>query len=101
MIDLDKLPRNILVPVCAVLFAVCLFFTNRAVAESDKNKAMVQQAKIDSEKALETSDDLKNQIADVRGAQETFRKEYREDQKDLTKNLDEQKTLLLKISAKL
>ena len=51
-------------------------------------KPIIYGAKNTAEDALNLGQDLKVQIADVRGAQETFRKEYREDQKDLDRKLE-------------
>lgn len=58
--------------------------TNESIASI---KPILYTAKNNAEKALDMGNDLKIQIADVRGAQETFRKEYREDQKDLDRKL--------------
>ena len=99
--DFNKYPRWALVGLAGFLFFICLNFTNRAIAEGDKVKVVAYQAKNNADNAISISQDLKAQIADIRDSQEVFRREYREDQKDLSKSLDEQKTLLLKISSKL
>lgn len=51
-------------------------------------KPIMWQAKNTADDAIELGEGLKVQIAEVRGAQETFRKEYREDQKDLDRKLE-------------
>lgn len=80
--NLDKFPRWALIAICGVFMGISIFFASRAIAENDKTKATAEQA-------MAGVTQLQNQVADVRGAQETFRKEYREDQKDLDKKLVE------------
>ena len=75
--------------ITGILIAICGFFATRAVAEGDKSRVVAYQAKNMAEDALGLANDLKVQIADVRVAQETFRKEYRQDQKDLDQKLIE------------
>lgn len=87
--NLDKMPRWALVAICGVFMSATLFFANRAVADSDRIKTVAYEARSTAQDALSLGNDLKLQIADVRGAQETFRREYREDQKDLDKKLGE------------
>lgn len=87
--NVDKWPRWALISLVAGLTLVCAFFTNRAVAEGDKTKEVAYEARYKANQALEMGNDLKVQVADVRGAQETFRKEYRQDQKDLDNKLAE------------
>ena len=75
----EKFPRWALVTISGALLGICLFFTSRAVADSDKMKAVAYQARTTADNAYMIANDLKIQVADVRGAQETFRREYRED----------------------
>lgn len=62
------------------LVALCIFFTNRAIAENDATRATAASALRLAEEAIELGSELKVQVADVRGALETNRKEYRDDQ---------------------
>ena len=62
-----------------MFMAFSTFFGGRAIAESDKVKAVAWQAKGTAEDAYALANDLKVQIADVRGVQEISRKEYRDD----------------------
>lgn len=94
--DFDKFPRWALVALCFVFMALSTWFGGRAIAENDKIKVVAYQAKNVAEDAYALANDLKVQIADVRGAQETFRQEYRQDQKDLDKKMSE---LLMAIKA--
>ena len=87
--SLDKLPRNVLIPITGALLALSLFFANRAVADSDKLKSIAYQAKNNSDKALESIAEMKLQIADIRLEQKTFGREYNTDQKELDKKLNE------------
>ena len=75
----EKFPRWALVSICGGLLSLCLFFTSRAVADGDKMKAVAYQARTTADNAYMLANDLKVQVADVRGAQETFRREYRDD----------------------
>lgn len=85
--NVDKWPRWALISLVAILSGICVFFTNRAVADGDKIRSVAYEARTNANKAIELGNDLKVQIADVRGAQETFRREYREDQKDQNRKL--------------
>lgn len=51
-------------------------------------KGLAFQAKINADNAQEAIVELKGAVTDIREAQETFRKEYREDQKDMDRKLD-------------
>lgn len=87
--NLDKMPRWALVAIGGVFMSSTLFFANRAVADNDRIKSVAWQAKNEAGKALDIGQQLQLQVADIRGAQEQFRREYREDQKDLDKKLGE------------
>lgn len=55
----------------------------------DKVKSVSYQAKSTSDANAKDISDLKDSVTEVRAAQETFRREYREDQKDLDRKLGE------------
>ena len=71
------------------LMTISGFFLNRAIADNDKTKTVAYEAKHKAEDALIANEQVSAQVADVRGAQETFRKEYREDQIENRKVLQE------------
>lgn len=75
----NKLPRPLLIAVTTGLFSLCGFFLVRAVADGDKVKGVAYEAKKTSEQALAATAYLSAQVADVRLAIETNRKEYRDD----------------------
>ena len=77
--SLEKLPRSVLVWITGIALTIGGFITTRAVAEGDRTKAVAYQARNTADNAFELANDLKVQVADVRGAQEVFRREYRED----------------------
>lgn len=68
-----------LIFLCGGFMGLSMFFATRAVADGDKVKSIAYQANKTAENALDLSQDLKIQIADVRGAIEVNRREYRED----------------------
>ena len=98
--NLDKLPRWALVTICSIAIGFCWvsisFVVKNAFADMEKIKTVAWGANTKSENALTLANDLKVQITDVRVAQETFRREYREDQKDLGRKFDEVLTALKK-----
>ena len=77
--SLEKLPRSVLVLIAGVLFAISVFFSTRAVADIDTALANSNDAKNTATQALTGMNDLKLQMAEMRGAMETNRKEARED----------------------
>ncbi len=91
--NFDKLPRwavgLIAISACALAaWAVPIVFgsfgksVEANAAEITQVKGIAYQAKNTADDAYAMANDLKVQIADVRGTIETFRREYREDQKD-------------------
>jgi len=87
--NLEKAPRWFLLTVSSATIGLCLIFSGRAIADSDKVKGVAYNALNLSQNNSEAVNDLKVQIADIRGAQETFRKEYRQDQKEIDSKLNE------------
>lgn len=87
--DLNKIPRWALVSIATLGLGACGLLVSTARADLDKFKTISYQAKNTSDDALALATELKGQITDIRGAQEQFRREYREDQKDLDKKLGE------------
>ena len=77
--DLNKVPRWALVLLALLGMAACGSLISTARADLDKFKTIAYQAKNTSDANTTSVGELKIQIADVRGAQETFRREYRED----------------------
>jgi len=86
---LERAPRWFLLTVSSAAISLCLVFSGRAIADSDKVKGVAYGALNLSQNNSEAVNDLKVQIADIRGAQETFRKEYRQDQKEIDSKLNE------------
>lgn len=83
---LKKQPREVLLGIISFLFLILAFFFNRSVAHADKieetaftAEKTANTALINSKQALDANNELKVQIADVRGAVETNRRENRED----------------------
>lgn len=87
--DFSKLPRWALIWGFLATMSISGFFMSRAIADMDKVKGVAYQAKDTSESNAKDIGDLKDSVKEVRSAQETFRREYREDQKDLDKKLGE------------
>ena len=86
---LERAPRWFLLTVSSAAIGLCLIFSGRAIADSDKVRGVAYSALNLSQNNFGLINDLKVQIADVRGAQETFRKEYRQDQKEMDSKLNE------------
>lgn len=76
---MDNFPKWALRAVAGVLLAITMFFSNRAIAENDKTKAVAYEARSQANKAIDAVAMLQAQVADVRGAIEINRKESRED----------------------
>lgn len=84
---MDKWPRWAMYSLISALILATGFFTNRAVADADNIKTVAYEARSNAQDALALGNDLKSQLVDVRISQEVFRKEYREDQKELDRKL--------------
>ena len=87
---LDKMPKWALICIVIVLLKAADLFipmvsnnfekkSDAATAELGELRGLAYQARNKAEKAFEASEELKAQVADVRGAIEVNRKEYRED----------------------
>lgn len=87
--DFNKIPRWALIALAALGLGACGLLISTSRADLDNFKTIAYQAKNSSDDALVMASDLKIQIGDIRVSQETFRKEYREDQKDLDRKLNE------------
>lgn len=96
----ENMPRWALVSLCGVFLAGTVisvkFIVSSNYADQIKTKEVAWKAKADAleakeigKDALENTEVLQVQVAEVRGAQETFRKEYREDQKTLDNKLSQ------------
>lgn len=83
MADLNNAPRWFLIWLAGGLLAILTFAggfsINRAFEESDRVKSVAYQAKNSADDAILGVQQLHNQIAELRGAFEVNRKEYRED----------------------
>lgn len=77
--NIEKFPRWALITLATIGMGSCWILISTARADLDKFKNIAYTAKSNADDALALGNELKVQIADVRGAQETFRKEYRED----------------------
>jgi hypothetical protein len=87
--SLEKMPRWALVMLCGLAISCSLFFANRAIADGDRVKAVAYNAKNAADRANESTERLEKSVVAIQLSQETFRKEYREDQKDLDRKLGE------------
>lgn len=87
--DLNKIPRWALVGIASLGLIATGTSISTARADLEKFKGIAYIAKNASEDALHLGADLKVQVSEIRSSQETFRKEYREDQKDLDRKLSE------------
>lgn len=85
--DLNKIPRWALVLIATLGLGACGVLVTSARADIDKMKSVAYQAKSASDINAIAVSELKVAVNEVRAAQETFRKEYREDQKDLSNSL--------------
>jgi len=90
---LDTAPRWFLLIVCGVAIMLCIVFFNfiikSAFADMEKVRGIAWQAKNLSDANQSDIVDLKLSISSLKVSQEIFRKEYREDQKDLDRKLSE------------
>lgn len=87
--DLNKIPRWALIGLATLGLGACGVLVSTARADLDKFKTIAYQAKNTSDGNTASISELKDSVGEVRTAQETFRKEYREDQKDLDRKLGE------------
>lgn len=87
--DLNKVPRWALIGIATLGLGACGLLVTSARADMEKVKTVAYKAKADSEANTIAVGELKDAVKEVRTAQETFRREYREDQKDLTKSLQD------------
>lgn len=97
--DLSKLPRWFLV--CSLIGLMGLvalgikFNVQYAFADIAATKTAAFDAKSLSDSNRDSIGELKSSIGEVKTAQETFRKEYREDQKDLYRAMKSMKDEIL------
>jgi hypothetical protein len=87
--DLNKVPRWALIALAIIGVGASNILVTTARADLEKFRTIAFQAKGSAEDALAMGTDLKVQVQEVRISQEIFRKEYREDQKDLDRRLTE------------
>ena len=85
--DFNKVPRWALIWIGILGLGACTTLISTARADLDKFKTIAADAKIASDSNAESVSELKESVKEIRLAQETFRKEYREDQKDMQKSL--------------
>jgi uncharacterized membrane protein YraQ (UPF0718 family) len=112
MPSLEKAPRWFILLLasiaCIIAAGACGFIIKNVYAQIDRNttnaitaQSIAISAQNRADIADKASKDLKEIVTEIKNTNETFRKEYREDKNKLDDKLDEQKTLLLKISNKL
>ena len=89
ILDLNKIPRWALLAVAGIGLGACGILVSTARADLDKLKSIAYQAKNVSDDNTLAIQDLKTSVNEVRANQEQFRREYREDQKDLDQSLKE------------
>lgn len=85
---LEKLPRWALVLIATVGIGAIGYIGVDAKGKVEAAVANSAEATQLSNQNQKDIGELKQSVADIRVSQETFRKEYREDQKDLDKKLD-------------
>lgn len=77
--DLNKIPRWALILISVLGIGACGTLITTARADLDKFKTIAYQAKNVSDSNTSSITELKSSVGDIRTAQETFRREYRED----------------------
>ena len=87
--DFNKIPRWALILVATLGLGSMGTLVSGARADLDKFKAIAYDARNTSNANTTSIGDLKTSVGEIRTAQETFRREYREDQKDLDGKLVE------------
>lgn len=87
--DLNKIPRWMLILLAMLGLTACGVLVSGARADLDKFGAIAFQAKNVSESNTASISELKGSVQDIKDSQEQFRREYREDQKDLNVKLTE------------
>lgn len=91
--QINKAPRWFLVIILGAAMALCYitlgFIVKNAFADMERIKGVAWQAKALSDDNQVSIVELKSSVEKINIAQETFRREYREDQKDLDKKLSE------------
>lgn len=87
--DLNNVPRWALILIATLGMGACGVLVQNGRAESEKVKVVAYEAKNVSEENTASILELKDSVKDVRLSQEQFRREYREDQKDLNSKLTE------------
>lgn len=91
--NIEKLPRWFLVVGFSGFLLLGGFILNGAFADLDHTKNMVQKHDV-------LIADLTEDISTIKTGSEQYRREYREDQKDLDKKLEEMRGILVRISSK-
>lgn len=87
--DLNKVPRWALLLIAGVGMVAISSMISVARADLDKFKGIAYQAKNVSDSNTTSISELKDSVKDIRVSQEQFRREYREDQKNLDTRLIE------------
>jgi hypothetical protein len=86
-LDLNKIPRWALVMFAIVGISSCGVLISTARADLDKFKTIAAEAKHVSDANTASIVRIEDSLSEVKVIQEQFRREYREDQKDLDKKL--------------
>ena len=90
---LEKAPRWFILIAFSVVMAISVisvkFIVGNVFADVEKTKSTATVAKNLAETGAIAINDLKVSFAEMRGAQETFRKEYREDKKETDNKLEQ------------
>lgn len=87
--DLNKIPRWALIGIAALGMLVMSMVAKNVYADSQKTKTVAYQAKNSAETAQLQVAALSGQIQEIKVINEIFRKEYREDQRDVQSLLKE------------
>ena len=81
--DFNKLPRWLLVWTAIGFFGLVGLVGNNLYADNQKVKTVAYSARSTAETCSLQVAALSGQIQEIKNSQETFRKEYREDQRDV------------------
>lgn len=76
---LDKLPRSVLVYICAAAIALSLYLAQGAWADMISVKKIAEEASNKSDINTVNIQNMSNTLQSILVTQETMRKEYRED----------------------
>lgn len=86
---ISKLPRGLLIILASAFFGLTALVGNNLYADSQSTKKVAYQAKNIAETASLQISEMRGAVQDIQNKNETFRREYREDQNRLNDTLKE------------